>query len=113
LQAGVEKTTAREAELLETYRGTILTAFQEVEDAMDATRTAAARVDILTATAQDAQKAFTLTRKQYDAGAIDLEALINVQDSLLSTQNSLSQARTEALSTTVDLYRALGGGYRF
>lgn len=112
LEGGVEKATARQTELAEDYRKTVLIAFQETEDALESTASASDRTTLLETAASEAQNAYDLTRKRFDAGAIDLEAVMDAQESLLSARDSLAQARAARLLASVDLYKALGGGWR-
>ncbi|USO08642.1 MAG: efflux transporter outer membrane subunit [Rhodospirillales bacterium] len=111
LEGGVEKASAKQAELAEDYRKTVLTAFQEVEDAIAALRAAHEREVALGAAVTDAQRAYGLSRDQYNAGAIDFQQMLSTQDTLLSTQDSHAQTRLESLSAAIDLYKALGGGW--
>ena len=59
----------------------------------------------------EAQRAYGLSRDQYNAGAIDFQQMLSTQDTLLSTQDSHAQTRLESLSAAIDLYKALGGGW--
>lgn len=112
LEGGLEAATARQAQLLETYRGTVLSAFQETEDALQSAASSSDRVNILAATSAEARKTYTLTRKRYEAGSIDLAEVIDAQDSLLATQNSLTAARLDRVYAAIDLYKAMGGGWQ-
>lgn len=111
LQGGVEATTARQAELAEIYRKTVLISFQEVEDALAGLKAAHARQVSLNTALEQSRKAYDLSRQQYDAGAIDFQRLLDTQDALLSAQDSYAQTKLEALSAAVDLYKSLGGGW--
>jgi len=95
LRGEVERTEAREAELVETYRQIILTSFQEVEDALAAIKSAQQRVQSLTV-----------------AGAIDFLTLLNTQTTQLQAEDALAQARLDQFAASVDLYKALGGGWQ-
>lgn len=112
LQGGVESATARQAELAEVYRKTVLVSFQEVEDALAGLKAAHARQTALNTALENSRKAYDLSRQQYDAGAIDFQRLLDTQDALLSAQDSYAQTKLEALSAAVDLYKALGGGWQ-
>lgn len=112
LEGGVEQATARQAELAENYRKTVLVSFQEVEDALAAVRSAQAREQLLAIAVREARSSYDLSRQQYDAGAIDFQRLLDTQTALLSAQDSHAQARLERLLAAVDLYKALGGGWQ-
>lgn len=112
LEGGVEQATARQAELAENYRKAVLVSFQEVEDALAAIRAAERRETSFGAAREAAQEAYDLTRNRYDLGAIDFQTLIDVQNTLLQAEDNYSQSRNDRLSAAVDLFLAVGGGWR-
>lgn len=111
LEGGVEQATARQAELAETYRKTVLVSFQEVEDALAAVKAAQLRENALAAAMKESRTAYNLSRQRYEAGAIDFRTVLDTQDSLLSAEDSHAQAKLARLSAAIDLYKALGGGW--
>lgn len=110
LEGGVEQATARQQELIASYRGTVLTAFREVENALAALKATEAREGQLSVSAQAAQETYRLSRVRFDSGSIDFQTLLDAQRTLLSTQDNLASVRLERLSATIDLFKALGGG---
>lgn len=113
LQAGVETATARQSELAENYQQTVLVAFQEVEDALTAVKATREREASLAVAMREARTAYSLSRQLYDAGSIDFQTLLDVQRTLLSAEDSYAQSRFARLSASIDLYLALGGGWKF
>jgi NodT family efflux transporter outer membrane factor (OMF) lipoprotein len=111
LKAGVRLSEARKAELVEVYRKTVLVGLQEVEDAIAAIRAAQQRVSALTTALGEARSAYRLSRIQYEAGAIDFLTLLDAQRTLFEAEESLALARFDRLTATVELVRALGGGW--
>jgi outer membrane protein TolC len=111
LKAGVRLSEARKAELVEVYRKTVLVGLQEVEDAIAAIRAAQQRVSALTTALAEARSAYRLSRIQYEAGAIDFLTLLDAQRTLFESEESLALARFDRLTATVELVRALGGGW--
>lgn len=112
IKGGVELATARQRELVEIYRKTVLTAFQEVEDALVAVKTAQDREDVLEIAMQQARKAYQLSKRKYDLGAIDFQTLLDTQNAQLSAEDSFAQAKLSRLTTAVSLFKALGGGWK-
>lgn len=110
-EANLELTQARKEELVESYRQTALVAYREVEDALIGQQTAALQIEALRRSAAEAQQAYDLAALQYREGAIDLLSLLDTQRRLLDAQDSLVQARLSSLTATVDLAKALGGGW--
>lgn len=111
LEGGLENAQARNAELVEIYRKTILTAFKEVEDAAAVRRNSARRLQALTDALDKARQAYQLSLDRYRLGAIDYQTLLSTQRSLLNAENSQVQARQDVLVALVQLYQALGGGW--
>ncbi|MDO9197476.1 TolC family protein, partial [Rhodoferax sp.] len=111
LEGGLENDQARNAELVETYRKTILTAFKEVEDAAAVRSNSTRRLQALMEAVDMARLAYRLSLDRYRLGAIDYQTLLTTQRSLLSVENSQVQARQDVLVAMVQLYQALGGGW--
>jgi NodT family efflux transporter outer membrane factor (OMF) lipoprotein len=111
LEGGAEQATARQKELVETYRKTVLTAFQEVEDALTAVHAADMRASELRTAMTQARKAYDIAQKRYDVGTIDFQTLLDTQNALLSAEDNYAQARLARLQAAVTLYKALGGGW--
>jgi multidrug efflux system outer membrane protein len=111
LEGGLEKARARQSELAETYRKSVLIAFQETEDALAAVEGAKERRAAYTRAATAAQKAYDLAEQRFKAGGIDELTLLDSQRSLLSAKDSLVQANLDSVTAAVGLYKALGGGW--
>lgn len=112
LAGGLDYAIARNAELLETYRKTVLTAFKEAEDAAVLRHHAGRRLQALAETVNQAEQAYRISQEQYRVGLIDYQTLLNTQRSLLNAENSHVQARLDVLVAMVLLYQALGGGWQ-
>jgi outer membrane protein, multidrug efflux system len=111
LEGGLENAKARQAELVETYRKTILTAFKEVEDAAAIHANSSMRLQALGNAVESARQAYQLSLERYRLGAINYQTLLSTQQSLLTAENSKVQARLNVLVAMVQLYQALGGGW--
>jgi NodT family efflux transporter outer membrane factor (OMF) lipoprotein len=93
------------------YRAAVLTALEDVENAL--TALAATRREVIAWTEANAaaQNALLLARHRYQAGLIDFGTLLDAQRSALSTDNSRASAETDLGLNLVRLYKALGGGW--
>lgn len=111
LEGGLENAQARNAELVEIYRRTVLTAFKEVEDAAAVRSNSTRRLQALADAVDMARLAYQLSLDRYRLGAIDYQTLLSTQRSLLTAENSQVQARLDVLVAMVQLYQALGGGW--
>ena len=74
--------------------------------------TTAQREKSLNIAAEEAGKAYELSQARYRAGASDLLSVLDAQRSWLSARDSAATARLDRYSTAVDLFVALGGGWK-
>lgn len=109
LQGGLDQAKARHAELIANYRQTILVALQETQNALSAVDTAKQRETLLQSARAESENAYKLARDRYEAGAIDYQTLLDTQRALLSAQDAEVVARLDRLTSTIQLYKAMGG----
>jgi NodT family efflux transporter outer membrane factor (OMF) lipoprotein len=93
------------------YRSTVLTAFQNVADALyqveaDA-RSLAAQTDAL----QAAEKSLRLTELQYKLGAVSYVSLLTAEQQYITANTSYVTAQAARYADTAALFQALGGGW--
>ena len=93
------------------YQSTVLTALQEVEDALVSLRGNRERLQRLQAAADAAQNAALLAQQRYRSGLIDFQSVLETQRTLLSTQDSTASTEASVAADHVRLYKALGGGW--
>lgn len=110
LRGEVARQTARAAEALANFGGTLLRAFAEVEDVLAAEQTLAARRDQLAAAARHARAARDLARERYQRGLTDFLAVADGQRQAFAADSALIALDRERWHNRVDLYLALGGG---
>ncbi|WP_153116661.1 efflux transporter outer membrane subunit [Rhodocyclus tenuis] len=111
LAAGRDLAEARREELLASYRQSIVTAFGEVETAVNATRRLDEQVAAQAEELAHAERALVLAESRYRAGAETPIVLLDSQRSLYATQDAATQLKLARLQAAVALYRALGGGW--
>lgn len=108
----VDIEVARTEQLLNEYEFTLLNALREVEDALVAVRTLAAENAARERQVEAARNATRLSRARYDGGVTDyLEVLVS-ENSLLQAEFAASSTARLRLVAIVELYKALGGGWR-
>lgn len=112
LEGGWEHATARQQELAALYRKTALTAYAEVENTLTAVDAQQTREEGLAKAAAAAEAAYNASRIRFDAGAIDAITLLDAQRTQLQAEDALAQARADRLSASVDMFRAMGGGWK-
>jgi NodT family efflux transporter outer membrane factor (OMF) lipoprotein len=94
-----------------TYKGTILTALTDVEDALVALQSDKERLLRFENAAQAASSAALLARQRYSSGLVDFQTVLETQRTQLTTQDSEAVARATVSADHVRLYKALGGGW--
>ena len=93
------------------YRGTVLTAFQNVEDDLSGLRILAQQGDVLDAAVRDATRGSQIAFNEYQAGTVDYTTAATAQAIQLSTQQSALNVQQQRLLDTVSLIGDLGGDW--
>ena len=95
-----------------TYRETVLTGLEEVENAAQALSAARARQAELAIALDASNNAAIYSRSQYRSGLIDFLTVLQSEQSLLSARDQLASAGADQALAVVRLYLALGGGWQ-
>jgi NodT family efflux transporter outer membrane factor (OMF) lipoprotein len=93
-----------------TYNQTLVTALQEVTDALQAERALDAQIAAARDASDAASAAWTLAQTRYRAGIGTQLDVLAAQQPLLQLDQQLAALRAQRLNAVVDLDRALGGG---
>ena len=93
------------------YRQTVLTAFQQVEDNLAALRVLENEASAEDQAVKAAQNALDISTYQYKAGTVNYLTVITEQAILLQDQVQAVSILTRRLSASVLLIQALGGGW--
>ena len=106
-----EYNKAKQDELLQTYRKTVLQAFADTDNALVAIRQTTEKLRLQREVVAASRRAFQLSEQQLRAGTADIVTVLNTQLTLFQAEDSLSQAQLARLLAIVSLYQALGGGW--
>jgi NodT family efflux transporter outer membrane factor (OMF) lipoprotein len=98
-------------ESVATYRQTVLTAFQQVEDQLAALRILEQQAAAQAIAVVSAQRALDVTLNEYRAGTVAYTSVITQQTLLLSDQQTALTIQQSRLAASVALVEALGGGW--
>ena len=112
LRAGVQLAEAQKREMLATYQKTIYGALREVSDALivhDQTREQRAQEEKLVGTLSESVR---LSNLRYRGGLDSYLQVLDAERNLFGGQLTLAQLRLQELQSVVQLYRALGGGWK-
>jgi outer membrane protein, multidrug efflux system len=107
---GVQDAVREQA--LVAYEKAILTALEDVENALVAYATGRERVATRQRAAEAARNAALLARTQYRAGLVDFQKVLDTDRTRLTADDTLATAQSDVLTATISLYKALGGGWR-
>ncbi|GGI23959.1 RND transporter [Bradyrhizobium guangdongense] len=106
-----EYAKARQDELLQTYRKTIVQAFTDVDNALFSIKQTTIKLQLQRDVLNASRRAFDLSEQQLRAGTADIVTVLNTQLTLFTAEDALSQAQLARLLAIVSLYQALGGGW--
>lgn len=110
-QAGLDQARARYDEQVAQYREQVLVAFREVEDNLSDLRLLDDQMKAQNDAVNASQRAAHLSRTQYEEGQVSYLNVIDSERSVLVSQLQASQLQGVQAVATVNLIRALGGGW--
>ncbi len=110
--ARVDQAKAVNQQSLIAWQNSLQTAYKEVRDALVSLREDGESEAAQQARADNAGKALALIKLRYQAGHVGYLELLDAQRSANDAQLALISARQARLSAAVDLFKALGGGWK-
>ena len=110
--AKVRAAKATYDQTLATYRQTVLTAFQQVEDNVAALRVLESEYNLDLQASQNADEAEKIVNNQYQAGQVDFTTVVVAQNTALNARRTLIQAAGSRMVAVTSLVSALGGGWQ-
>lgn len=112
LNARVDQASARQKQALQNYIGVVATAFKEVNDALVNLRQYKAIETIANSKKATAQSMLDVANNRYKAGYSGYLDVLEAQRSHIDASQGFVQSRQNTLNATVDLFKALGGGWQ-
>lgn len=112
LNARVDQASAKQKQALVTYEGAIQSAFREVNDALVNLRQNTEREQALYQGQQSAKKALEISENRYQSGYSSYIDVLDAQRSFNDAGLAYVQSRQARLIASVDLFKALGGGWK-
>lgn len=112
LSSRVDQASARQKQALQAYIGAVSTAFKEVNDALVNLRQYKAIEGIADAKKTTTQAMLDVAKNRYTAGYSSYLDVLEAQRSHIEASQSFVQSRQNTLNATVDLFKALGGGWQ-
>ena len=111
-QAGVDSAKASIEQAAATYRQTVLTAFQEVEDNLVATASLEEQIVLQADALKAAERGLDIANNQYKAGIVSYLNVVTAQASTLSSERTLLDLRNRRLLATAQLLKNIGGQFK-
>lgn len=94
-----------------TYQQTVLTAFQEVEDALNNLEQQAKQSTFLASATSAAAKTLTLAEQRYKNGLVTYLEVVDSERSQLQAERNLANLLGQRYISTIQLIKALGGSF--
>ena len=94
------------------YQGAVLGALEDTEGALISYGRSQSRQESLRVAAAASDKAADLARKRFEGGLIDFLEVLDAERTALSAELLLSQSRTDAATSLIAVYKALGAGWQ-
>jgi multidrug efflux system outer membrane protein len=111
VRARISSARAETDAALANYESAVLNALQDTEGSLISYGRSQSRRDALALAAAASDKASDLARRRFEGGLIDFLEVLDAERTALSAELLLSQSRTDAATSLVAVYKALGGGW--
>jgi len=111
IRKNIEVQNSLQEQALIQYETAILSAMEEVENALVAYAKEQIRLEHLTIAAEQARTAENLAKKKYESGLIDFTTVLTSQQTVLSYESDLATSQGTCVSNLITLYKVLGGGW--
>jgi NodT family efflux transporter outer membrane factor (OMF) lipoprotein len=111
IQNQIDIQDAAQEQALVSYEQTLLTALEDVENALSSYAAGRQREINRVRAAQSARNAAEIARQMYQSGLADFQKVLDTQRSQLSSEDSLVTAKSDILISIIQIYKALGGGW--
>jgi NodT family efflux transporter outer membrane factor (OMF) lipoprotein len=109
--AQVASAEARYDATVANYRGTVLTAFEGVENDLAGLRVLAQQADVLERAVRDATRGTEIALNEYQAGTVDYTTVSTAQTAQLNVQQTALNVQQQRLLDAASLIGDLGGGW--
>ncbi|MGZ5729581.1 MAG: efflux transporter outer membrane subunit, partial [Burkholderiales bacterium] len=111
LRQQVEIQSAIQEQALVSYQAAVLTALEDVENALVSLANSREREGALISATEAARNAALLARDRYASGLTDFQTLLIAERTVRLLEDSLATTQADSASALIQLYKALGGGW--
>ncbi len=113
IRGNIQVQNALQEQAMISYESTVLTALQDVENALVSYADAGAARDALTRAVNANRQATQISQDLYKKGLTDFLNLLQSESALYQAEDRLIQNEQQTLTALVALFKALGGGWEF
>ena len=111
VHARISSARAETDAALANYEGAVLNALEDTESALISYGRAQLHRDSLAAAVANSDKAAYLARQRFEGGLVDFLEVLDAERTALSAELVFSQSRTDAATSLIAVYKALGAGW--
>jgi outer membrane protein, multidrug efflux system len=111
LESQLKQAKGVQLQYLQAYRKAVLSAFSDVEKALVALSQSILQERLEVEAVASARKAFEVSETQLNGGIVNFVSVLQIEQTLLTNENALVQARLNKLLAASSLFQALGGGW--
>ena len=111
-EGDLQQARGRDLELLANYRKSVLQAFTDVEQSLTALQYSGQQETLERQAIAVAQRSADIAQAQLQAGTIDIITSLNTQTTLYNNLDLLTQIRLARFQALLNVYKALGGGFK-
>jgi NodT family efflux transporter outer membrane factor (OMF) lipoprotein len=108
----IEIQNAVQEQAVISYESAVLSALQDVENALVSFQNSRHRLEALSQAGEAARNAAQLARHRYSAGLIDFQTVLDTERTALTIEDSVAQTQADRTTALIQLYKALGGGWQ-
>lgn len=112
LNARIDQATAQQKQVLAQYQNTLQTAFTEVSDALVNSQQSREQETLAETKQKVTANILRVAQNRYQAGYSSYLEVLDAQRNHNEATQALVQSRQNTLTATVDLFKALGGGWK-
>ena len=113
IRGNIRVQNALQEQAMITYESTVLTALQDVENAIAAYADAKGARDALTRAVDANREATHISQDLYQKGLTDFLNVLQSEGALYQAEDRLTQNEQQTLTALVAMFKALGGGWEF
>jgi multidrug efflux system outer membrane protein len=111
IRANIQIQDARQEAAVRQYEKAVLTAVEEVENALSSQIREQRRLEALRASVAANRRALDLATERYTGGLENFLSVLDAQRAVYGSEDGLAQSETNAMVSLIAVYKALGGGW--